>query len=324
MSDDLRDHLGRRITTLRVSVTDRCNLRCRYCVPHGGVPLVPRRSLLRFEEIASVVRAAAGQGVTRVKLTGGEPLTRRGIDHLIEMLAGVDGIRDLSLTTNGTLLAGKAPRLRAAGLDRVTVSLDTLRPDRYRWITRGGDLAAVLAGLEAAADAGLGRLKVNVVVLGGINDDEIGAFARLSVERPIEVRFIELMRIGHRAETEPDRFLPIDAVRERLAPFGPLRPVARPANGGPAVRFRLPGAAGAIGLIAPISEPFCGTCNRLRLTSQGVLRACLLEGGEVPIKGLLRPCVDVKGLQAALQAAALAKPAVHSGGGAVLMSRVGG
>jgi len=400
MSDTLRDRMGRCITTLRVSVIDRCNLRCVYCIPVGGVPLSPRtavlahghaggtelsrkpapkaappapaseplRGVLRFEEIAEVVAAAADLGVTRVKLTGGEPLLRRDIQRLVAMLAAIDGIDDLSLTTNGTLLSGLARPLRAAGLHRVTVSLDTLRPDRFRRITGGTasrgpgsgfrvagsvvvpsldgwmldvgcsclppkavspapasePLQGVLAGIEAARRAGLAPIKVNVVALRGVNDDEFLDFARLTLDRPIEVRFIELMRIGHRARADAAWFLPMAEVRDRLRALGRLLPVRSSEREGPAVRFRFAGARGTVGFIAPITEPFCHRCNRLRLTSHGVLRACLLAGGEVGLKEALRPRPDRAALRAALREAARLKPARHAGAGTTPMSLIGG
>jgi len=342
MSDALRDRMGRHITTLRVSVIDRCNLRCVYCMPAGGVPLSPRTALLRFEEIAEVVAAAADLGVTRVKLTGGEPLLRRDIHRLVAMLAAIDGIDDLSLTTNGTLLSGLARPLRAAGLHRVTVSLDTLRPDRFRRITGGiapsdegppkatppapasEPLERVLAGIEAARCAGLAPIKVNVVALRGVNDDEFLDFARLTLDRPIEVRFIELMRIGHRARADAAWFLPMAEVRDRLRALGRLLPVRSSKREGPAVRFRFAGARGTVGFIAPITEPFCHRCNRLRLTSHGVLRACLLAGGEVGLKAALRPRPDRAALRAALREAVRLKPAHHAGAGTTPMSLIGG
>lgn len=353
MTERLCDPFGRQITTLRVSVTDRCNLRCVYCIPLGGLPLCPREALLRFEEIAEVVRAATDLGIWRIKLTGGEPLMRRHIDRLVAMLAAVAGVENLSLTTNGTLLAPLAARLRAAGLQRVTVSLDTLRPERFRRITRGGDLAQVTAGIEAARAAGLAPIKLNVVVLRGVNDDEVADFARLTLDDPLEVRFIELMRVGSRAEGAgaqrtrrdcfeqrhrggdsgastnrrtpargTDRFVPMDEIRARLEQVGPLE-AAGPAAG-PALRLRLVGAAGTLGLIAPISEPFCGRCSRLRLTAQGGLRSCLLADAEVSLMPALRPNPDPEALRAALRGAAAAKPLRHTGRLCAPMSRIGG
>ena len=323
MREALCDRFGRRITTLRVSVTDRCNLRCRYCMPAGGVRLSPRAALLCFEEIAQVVAAAADLGVYRIKLTGGEPLLRRDLERLVAMIAAIASIEDLSLTTNGTLLAPLGRALRDAGLQRVTVSLDTLRRERFRRVT-GGDLKAVLAGIEAADRAGLAPIKINVVALRGVNDDEFSDFARLTLDRPIEVRFIELMPIGHCASVGPEHFMPAAEVRDRLQAIGALVPVVSSSWSGPAQRFRFAGARGTVGFIAPITEPFCERCNRLRLTSHGVLRACLLAGGEVALKPALRPRPDGEALRAAFRDAVALKPARHAGRGVTPMSLIGG
>ncbi len=284
----LTDNFHRRIEYLRISVTDRCNLRCVYCMPEEGVVPLLHRDILSFEEILLVVRQAAALGVSRVRVTGGEPLVRKGLVGFIGELAKIEGIRDLALTTNGIYLDRYAGDLAAAGLKRVNISLDTLDPDRYRAITRGGSLTEALNGITAAYEAGLTPVKLNCVVMRGVNDDEIPAFAVLTQERAIHVRFIEYMPIGADPEVWANRFLPVVAIRERLAAIAPLEPAGPVAGSGPATYWRLPGAPGTLGLISPVSEHFCGECNRLRLTADGKLRPCLLADTEIDLRARLR------------------------------------
>ena len=276
----MRDTLGREITYLRISLTDLCNLRCVYCMPPEGAKKLRHQDVLSLEEIAAAARAAAGLGVRKIRLTGGEPLVRRGMLSLCRALREIPGIEELALTTNGLLLPDMAADLKAAGVDRVNVSLDTLDPEKYRTITRGGDLRAALAGIEAAKAAGLTPLKINCVLIGGFNDDEIPALAALTVEEPVEVRFIELMPIGDAAPFGPEAYLPCEAVLERLPGLEPA------GEGGVAERFRLPGAKGFVGLIRPLSRCFCDRCDRLRLTADGCLKPCLHSREEIPIRGL--------------------------------------
>jgi cyclic pyranopterin phosphate synthase len=346
------------VRMLRVSLTDRCNFRCLYCMPAGGVEWLPSRELLSADEIVSVVRAAAQEhGVRRFKLTGGEPTLRPGLVDLVRSLRkGGDWVDDLSMTTNGALLEKLAAPLRDAGLDRVTVSVDSLRPDRFLRITRSGDLAAVLRGLDRAEAAGFDAVKINCVVMRGVNDDEVADFARLSLDRRVSVRFIEYMPLGDAAvmsaerefppdgsETGPaggcgaqDRgevFVPEASVRGAIEDaLGPLVPVERSleAGVGPAVVYRLARGEprGRVGFISAMSAPFCSTCNRLRLTATGVLRSCLFEGGELDLKPILRGGGDPVRRQAAL-ARAMAecvrlKPDVHGARGTEQMSRIGG
>lgn len=276
----VRDAYGRRITYLRLSVTDRCNLRCRYCMPEDGVPMLRHEDILSFEELREVVAAAASLGVTKVRLTGGEPLARSGIVDLVRMVADVPGVEEVAMTTNATLLAPLAPGLRAAGLARVNVSLDTLDPDRYRRITRGGSLEDALAGLRAALDAGLSRTKVNCVLVGGFNDDEVGRVAALARDLPVEVRFIELMPLGPSATWPEARFVPAERVLEAL-------PGAVPAGGeGVAELWQVPGWRGRVGLIRPLGHRFCAACDRIRVTSDGRLKPCLHSAQEIPLRGL--------------------------------------
>ncbi len=344
------------VRMLRISVTDRCNYRCTYCMPAEGVRWLPRDDILSFEEIADVVRAAVDlHGITRFKLTGGEPTLRHGLTDLVASLRRIGGVTELSLTTNGELLTGLAGPLRESGLDRVTVSLDSLRPDRFRRITRTGDLAAVLKGLDRLDDVGFTGTKVNCVAMRGTNDDELADFAALTVARPWTVRFIEYMPLGDAAvmhagagarvadaEQGPaggcgaqdrgrDAFIGEADIRAAVeGEWGRLLEVDRGAEPGvgPATVYRLRGAAGRVGFISAMSAPFCATCNRLRLTADGVLRSCLFDGGEVAVRDLIRAAPDATARRAAIAAAMVdcvrLKPAVHSGHGTQQMSRIGG
>ena len=344
------------VRMLRVSVTDRCNFRCTYCMPEAGVPWLPRADVLSFEEIADVVRAAVDvHGITRFKLTGGEPTVRHGLTDLVAALRRVPGVTELSLTTNGQRLLDLAGPLRQAGLDRVTVSLDSLRPDRFHAITRTGDLSAVLAGLERLDEVGFAGTKVNCVAMRGTNDDEMADFAGLTLGRAWTVRFIEYMPLGDAAvlhavpgarvsddEVGPaggcgaqdrgaDAFLSEGQIRARVeAVHGPLLAVERRTEPGvgPATVYRLPRAIGRVGFISAMSAPFCATCNRLRLTADGVLRSCLFDGGEVPVRGLLRsqPTPDARrrAIADAMVDCVRLKPDVHGGHGTQQMSRIGG
>lgn len=282
----MKDAIGRDIDYLRISVTDRCNLRCTYCMPGENEETPAPMSLLSLREILLVAKAAARMGVTHIRLTGGEPLVRPDLPLIIAGIRAA-GVEDISLTTNGMLLAKCAAALKAAGLSRVNVSLDSLRPEVFRSITRTGDVEAVLAGIRAAIKAGLSPVKINAVVMGGVNDEQVTDLARLSIARPVQVRFIEVMPIGPDAGGN-GRSVPADKVKERIAALGGLRPVAGIAGAGPAEVFALPGAAGTIGFIAPLSHPFCASCNRLRLTPDGKLRPCLASDVEVDLTPALR------------------------------------
>ncbi|MGO0121994.1 GTP 3',8-cyclase MoaA [Desulfothermobacter acidiphilus] len=277
------------VSYLRVSVTDRCNLRCRYCLPPAGVKPVAHEEVLRFEEIARVVRAAIRVGVRKVRLTGGEPLVRKHLSRLVAKLAELDLVDDLSLTTNGIFLAEQAKELKVAGLHRVNVSLDTLDSERYRFITRGGELARVWEGIELALELGLEPVKLNVVVIKGFNEDELVKLASLSLERPLHVRFIELMPFGPARAWFREAFLSAAAVRAQLEKhFGPLLEVKKLRGAGPACYHRIPGAQGTVGFIAGMSGHICFSCNRLRLSATGMLHPCLFGKGEVDLKGPLR------------------------------------
>ncbi len=283
----LVDTYGRVHTDLRISVTDRCNFRCVYCMPEEGVPFLPRADLLTFEEIARVAAVARRLGVRSVRLTGGEPLLRRDLPDLVAMVAAV-GFDDVALTTNGTGLATLAPRLAAAGLRRVNVSCDSLRPERFARIRRRGDLPTVLAAMDAAEAAGLAPLKVNVVVIAGVNDDEVEDFAEFARRTGREVRFIEFMPLDASGTWRRDQVVPAAEVLARIGARWPLEAVVDPDDPAPAERFRFGDGGGAVGVVASVTRPFCGSCNRLRLTADGAVRNCLFSDAELSVRDLLR------------------------------------
>jgi cyclic pyranopterin phosphate synthase len=309
------DAYNRSISYLRISVTDRCNLRCIYCMPPEGVPWRSHAEILRYEEIETVVRAAARLGITKVRLTGGEPLVRPGIVDLVQLLAHVPRVDDLAMTTNGILLARYAAALAEAGLQRVNVSLDTLRPERFQRITRRGKLADVLEGIEAARRVGLEPVKINTVVIRGMNDDEVVDLARKTMEAGWDIRFIEVMPVGNGALAGDDwreRVVTGGEVRRKIeAALGELEPAKVSVGGGPARYYRLPGASGTLGFITPLSEHFCYACNRLRLTSDGQLRPCLLSDQEIDLRTPLRNGADVLEIRALLLQGIERKPMHH-------------
>jgi len=327
------DAYGRAFTYLRVSVTDLCNLRCVYCMPEEGVPWVPREEVLSFEEIVTVVEAAAACGVYKVRLTGGEPLMRRDIEKLVALVARIPGIRDLALTTNGVRLGSYAKALAEAGLKRINISLDTTDAAKFKQIARRGELGDVLAGIASAQAAGLAPIKINMVVLGGLNDNEVAEFAAFTQERPVEVRFIEYMPLeeakGCAMGSGNFGFIPNDVTKARIAErFGPLEPLeVGPAMRGPAEVWKIPNAPGRLGFISAMSAPFCQHCDRLRLTCTGELRSCLLDGGTVDVKSILRGGGKRADLIAAFKKAAALKPEVHKAWADIpsaKMSRIGG
>jgi len=306
-----QDDFGRAINYLRVSITDRCNLRCVYCMPAGGVPKRSHSEILRYEEFALVIRAAAEMGVSKVRITGGEPLARAGLADFVHMVATTPGIQDLSLTTNGTLLARQAAGLAAAGLHRINISLDTLRADRFEQITRGGRLVDVFAGIAAAQAAGLHPIKLNMVVIRGLNDDEIVDFVRQTVSGGWHARFIEFMPVGDVGWRSSD-VVPIPEIRERIeAALGRLEPVHGPTGNGPARYYRVPGTVGTVGFIGALSEHFCAGCNRLRLTADGRLRPCLMSSQEIDLREPLRNGAGVGDLKLLLEKAIQQKPRQH-------------
>ena len=304
------DSFQRPINYLRVSVTDRCNLRCIYCMPASGVELVSHQDILSYEEIYTVVQAAAELGINKLRITGGEPLLRSGLAKLIEMLASIGAIDDISLTTNGILLPRYSAELKSAGLQRVNVSLDTLRQDRFELITRGGKLSDVLEGIEVAKSAGLNPVKINTVVMSGINDEELLDFAAKTISDGWHVRFIELMPVTGES-TGARLFVPVSAIRQRLELLGELEPCLPSKGNGPAKYFRFPQAKGTIGFITPISEHFCFHCNRLRLTADGKLRLCLLAEEEIDLREPLRNGASSAELKRLIEEAVARKPLRH-------------
>ena len=295
------DAYGRKITYLRLSVTELCNLRCRYCMPEDGVCKKRHEEMLTEEEMLCAVEAAASLGVTKLRITGGEPLVKRNILSICRRAAAVEGIGEVCLTTNGLLLPQLAQPLREAGVRRVNLSLDTLDEKKYTYITRRGSLSQALDGLEAALDAGFERVKLNTVLIGGFNDDEIPALARLTQQYPVDVRFIELMPMYDSGDFGPQAYLPGSVVTEHLPELKP-----QPDGDGVAKLYRLPGALGNVGIISPISAHFCGACNRIRLTADGKLKPCLHSTLEYSVKGL-----DFAGMQALLRQVILEKPRWH-------------
>lgn len=276
----MNDTLGRKITYLRLSVTDLCDLRCIYCMPEHGVPKRAHSEICSLEELCDMAAAAVSLGVRKVRITGGEPLVRRGVVSLCRMLRALPGLEELCLTTNGVYLPELAAPLREAGVDRLNISLDTLRPERYRSITRIGELSSVLRGLDAAEAAGFSHTKLNCVLMGGVNDDEIEDFVRLTQARPLSVRFIELMPMGACAKWEKARFLPAGAVLDRVPELVPA------GTDGVSRLYRIPGAAGTVGLIEPMSHAFCAECSRIRITADGKLKPCLHADTEIALRGL--------------------------------------
>jgi len=347
------------VRVLRISITDRCNFRCLYCMPEEGVRWLPREDILGFEEICDVIKAAIEvHGIRRFKLTGGEPTVRHGLVDLVAMIRRIEGVQDLSLTTNGQRMTDLAEPLRQAGLDRVTISMDSLQPEKFRQITRTGDLATVLKGLDRCEEVGFDSLKMNCVTMRGTNDDELVDFARLSLTRAMTVRFIEYMPLGDAALLHADAerpaidsseigpaggcgaqdrgeqsLIPEAAVRAIIeAELGELVPIDRAleAGVGPANVYKLANGnpKGRIGFISAMSAPFCSTCNRLRLTANGLLRSCLFEGGEVDLRAILRGSSDTTSRRDAIAQAMTdcvrLKPDVHSRHGNQQMSRIGG
>lgn len=298
----MKDQYAREINYLRLSVTELCNLRCRYCMPEDGVCKKAHEDMLTEDEMIAAVEAAAALGITKLRITGGEPLVKQNIVSICARAANVPGIREVCITTNGVLLPKLAKGLRAAGVSRVNLSLDTLNPEKYAHITRIGTLDRALDGLHAAIDAGFEKIKINAVLIGGFNDDEIEDLAALTLQYPVDVRFIELMPMLDSREFGQEAFIPCATVLDRL-------PSAQPTahDGGVARLYRLPGAKGSIGLISPVSDHFCSSCNRIRLTADGKLKPCLHSAEEISLKGL-----SPEAMRATMQDAIFHKPSCHA------------
>ena len=324
------DGFGRRIHYLRVSVTDKCNLRCIYCMPLEGLAWLKREELLTYEEITEIVRTMAGMGLRRVRFTGGEPLVRKDLPDLIGMVSAIPGIEDISLSTNAVLLAGHAQALKDAGLNRVNISLDSMQEDRVDAIARRpGSYGKIMEGLAAAEAFGFEPIKINVVLMRGRNDDEIEAFAEKTRERPWHVRFIEVMPTGSNLDLSVEGFFSCQEALRRLRAVGTLDPAEGPTGNGPATYFRYPGAPGTIGVITPMSHNFCDRCNRMRLTANGQLRPCLFGDLQTDLRGPLRAG---EALEPHIEETLRTKPERHhlvqgsevGSGGLVALSQTGG
>jgi cyclic pyranopterin phosphate synthase len=308
----MRDQYGRPLTDLRISLTDRCNLRCVYCMPEDGIDFRPADDLLQDDELIVLTEIAAELGVSKIRLTGGEPTVRPRIVDLVRRMAAIPGITDLAMTTNGVLLDGLAPRLAGAGLTRVNVSVDTLDPEKFSRITRGGRVEQVLAGLERAEAAGLRPIKLNAVVVRGFNDDDVVPLAALTLERPWEVRYIEVMPFGTVADLADAGIVKSEETMARIeAALGRLTPLDLTGDA-PARTYRVPGAAGTLGFISPVSEPFCAKCGRIRLTADGRLRLCLLRDDEADLLTPLRAGASRDEMRARFRAAAYRRPFGHA------------
>ena len=311
------DQYSRTISYLRLSITDRCNLRCLYCMPQQGInasSLVKCADLLSYEEMLRIVGIAVGMGMNKLRLTGGEPLVRNGVMDFIRSLAGIKGLEDIRLTTNGVLLHEKAAELYSAGIRNLNISLDSMKPERFQAITGADLFAQVWQGIQTACDLGF-NVKLNMVAMRGINDDEFAVFARLATERPMQVRFIEFMPIGNKESWDRSRFISADELKEIFSTLGTLEPVAGSRMEGPARVYRLTtpdGRNGRLGFISPISHHFCDKCNRLRLTSEGRLRACLLHNHETDLKTVLRQGGTDIDIQTAIHQTILNKPKGHT------------
>ena len=307
------DQFGRNINYMRLSVTDKCNLRCRYCMPAEGVCMKDHRDMLTEDEMITAVEAAASLGVRKLRITGGEPLVKKNIVSICRRAAAVEGIKEVCITTNGLMLPKLAKDLKDAGVKRINLSLDTLNPEKYAYITRIGTLDSFMAGLNAALDVGFEKIKINAVLIGGFNDDEIVPLAELTKHYPVDMRFIEMMPMYDSGDFKEASFVPYTKVLEALPDAVPVE-----ADGGVAKLYRLPGAQGNVGLISPLNAHFCGTCNRIRLTADGKIKPCLHSDVEYSIKGM-----DFVGMKAELEKAIWNKPQWHGDLDAVHRSQAG-
>ncbi len=307
----LIDRYNRHLNYLRISITDRCNLRCVYCVPPERIPRLNHTDILRYEEILRLVAIGVDLGISKVRITGGEPLVRKGVGHFLSVLSRTAGLEEVTLTTNGVLLEENIGCIRDAGIRRVNISLDTLKRKKFSEITGRDDFDRVWSGIAAARRAGIDPIKLNVVALRGINDDELLDFARLTLTQALHIRFIEHMPIG-KSRVAPQAPLLVPEIKERIASIGPLLPVEKNFADGPAERFRLAGAAGEIGFISAMSHHFCSSCNRLRLTASGQLRPCLLSDRQLDLRGPLRAGEPDEELAQIFRRAVEHKPSDHA------------
>lgn len=305
------DAYGRQMTYLRISLTDRCNFRCVYCMPASGMVFQPRDEMLTDDELLRVIRIFAGAGFHKIRLTGGEPTIRPHLIDIVREIKSIPGIDELSMTTNGLLLGRIAHDLKAAGLDRVNISFDTLDPVKFKLMTRGGRLDLVWDGLQAAQDAGLTPIKINSVVLKGHNEHEVGDLAALTIDNPWQMRFLEIMPMEGVGQVYDEALITSEMTRERIEErFGPLTPIS--ANpGDPAVVWKIPGAKGEIGFISPVSAPFCSTCNRVRLAADGKVRLCLLRDDELDLRDMMRSGADDATLERVIRSGIWRKPWGH-------------
>ncbi|MFD3155798.1 GTP 3',8-cyclase MoaA [Haloimpatiens sp. FM7330] len=287
----MKDLYGRNINYLRISVTDLCNLRCKYCTPRHGISKIKHDEILTFEEIEKITKIFVSLGVNKVRITGGEPLVRKGILSLIKKIGEIKEIKDFAITTNGILLKKYAKDLKQLGVNRVNVSLDTLDPKKYKEITRGGQIHKVFDGIEEARKVGLDPIKINTVLVGGFNDNEIENFVNLTLKDNLEIRFIELMPIGEAKEWDLDKFITNEVVLDKIKE---LKEIESQDICSPAKYYKLPHAKGKIGLISPITHKFCCNCNRVRLTADGKLKLCLHSNEEIDLKTLLRNGQDIE------------------------------
>ena len=307
---ELVDREKRHLNYLRISITDRCNLRCLYCAPEGRIPKLSHEDILSYEEILRLVRIGIRLGIRKIRITGGEPLVRKGAVDLLRRLVALRELEDVSLTTNGVLLASKAQEIYDAGVRRINVSLDSLVAEKFAQITGYKRFEQVWAGIERAREIGFSPIKINVVAMRGINDDEILDFGRLSIDHPFHIRFIEYMPIGNSRSTSTDQILTPE-IQERITPLGDLIPLDHGRNDGPARRYRIAGAKGEVGFISALSHHFCSRCNRLRLTADGKLRACLLSDQYVSLKETLRTGGSDEDLARCFRTAVRQKAAKH-------------
>lgn len=311
LKQKLIDKYNRHLNYLRISITDRCSLQCMYCMPPGFVTRLPHNEILRYEEIIRIIKVGISLGISKIRITGGEPLVRKGVYDFLEQLADMDGLRDIALTTNGVSLKDNIEKIKAAGIKRINISLDTLSRNKYKEITGHDRFDQVWEGIELAHKNGFDPIKLNMVALSGVNDDELSDFARLSFSYPFHIRFIEYMPIG-KSRMKYGPLLLVPEIKRRISTIGKLIPVKNSINDGPAERYRFEGAKGEIGFIGALSHHFCNRCNRLRLTASGQLRPCLLSDHHEDLKSLLRKGCSDEELAEIFLAAVRHKPSDHN------------